>query len=73
MFSDLFERAWLAAIETEPEFENLAFSLVERPEQPSDLLGQQCRGRDFERRVGTTVFDDVTEFGITVLPERFGQ
>ena len=53
MLPDLFERARLAAVETEAELQDLALSLVERGEQASNFLGEERRGRNFEGRVGT--------------------
>ncbi len=73
MLADLFERAGLAAVEAEAELQDLALALVERREQPGDLLGQQRGGRHLERRLGRTVLDDVTELGVAVLAKRLGQ
>ena len=61
MLADLFERAGLAAIEAEAQLEDLALALVERGEQPSDLVGQQRGGRDLERRLGGAVLDDIAQ------------
>ena len=47
--ADFFERARLAAVETEAQGENLALALVERREQTIDLFRQEGSGRDFER------------------------
>ncbi len=49
MLADLLEGAGFTAIESEPQFEDLAFALVERREQPADLLGQQRGRRHLER------------------------
>ena len=45
VLADLFERARLAAVETEAQREDLALTLVERGEQLLDLVGQQRGGR----------------------------
>ena len=70
MLADLFERARLAAVETEAQLQDLALALVERRQQAGDLLGQQRGGGDLERRLGRTVLDDVTELGVAVLAQR---
>src|SRR5688500_7898212 len=49
VLADFFERAGLAAIETEPQLEDLALALVERSEQAGDLVRQQRGCRYFER------------------------
>ena len=49
VFADLFERARLAPVETEAQLENFTLALIERSEQASDLLGEQCGRGDFER------------------------
>ena len=73
MLPDLFERAGLAAVETEAELQDLALSLVERGEQASNFLGEERRGRNFEGRVGTAVLDHITEFGVAVFAQRLGE
>src|SRR2546421_10956214 len=73
VLTDFFERARLAAVEAETQLQDLSLALVERGEQPGDLLRQQRGGGYLERRLCRTVFDDVTELGIAVLPEGFGQ
>src|SRR4029079_17154265 len=70
---DLLQRAWLAAVETEAQLEDLPLALVERGEQAGDLLGQQRGGGHLERRLGRAVLDDVAELGVAVFPERFGE
>ena len=70
MLADLFEGAGLTAVEPEAELQDLALALVERSEQPGDLLGEQCGGGHLEGRLGRTILDDVTELGVTVLAER---
>jgi hypothetical protein len=47
-FTDFFERARLAAVETEAESEDFALALVEWSKQAGDLFGQQRRCGDFE-------------------------
>ena len=69
MLPDLFERARLAAVETEAQLQDLPLALVERRQQSGDLLGQERGGGHLERRLGRTVFDDVTEFGIAVFAQ----
>ncbi len=73
VLTDLFERAGLAPIETEAQLQDLALTLVERAEQPGDLLGQQRRRRDLEGRFGRAVLDDVAELGVAVLAQGLGQ
>ncbi len=70
---DLFEGAGLAPVETEAQAQDLPLALVERSEQAVDLIGEQRGGRHLERRLGRTVLDDVTEFGVPVLAQRLGQ
>src|SRR5271155_4253492 len=41
VFADLFERPGLTPVEAEAQPEDLSLPLVERREQPADLLGQQ--------------------------------
>jgi len=60
MFSDLFERAGLAAIETKAKLEDLALAFVERSQQASDLVGQQ--------RGGATSNGDSAERSSTTSP-----
>ncbi len=67
VLADLFERARLAAVETEPQREDLALALVERCEELFDLGRQECSGRDLERRLDRTVFDDIAELGVAVF------
>src|SRR6185295_19081382 len=59
MLANLFERAWLATVETEAQLEDLALALVERRQQAGDLLGEQGGGGNLERRLGRTILDDV--------------
>ena len=73
VLADLFEGAGLAPVEAEAQLEDLALTLVERAEQPGDLLGQQRGGRHLEGRLGRAVLDDVAELGVAVLAERLGQ
>ena len=70
MLADLFERARLAAVETEAQLEDLPLALVERGQQAGDLLGQQRGGGDLERALGRAVLDDVAELGVAVLAQR---
>ena len=70
MLADLFERAGLAAVEAEAELQDLALALVERGEQPRDLVGQQRGGGHLEGRLGRAVLDDVAELGVAVLAQR---
>src|SRR5271169_2494422 len=73
VLADLLEGARLAAVEAEAQAQDLALALVERREQPADLLGQdRDRGR-FEGGLRGAVLDDVTELGVTVLAQRLGQ
>ena len=70
VFTDLFECARLAAIETEAQLEDFTLAFVERSQQAADLFGQQRCGCYFERRLRRAVFDYVAEFGVAVFSER---
>src|SRR4051812_3695235 len=59
VLADLFQRARLAAVEAEAELQDLPLTLVERRQQPGDLVGQQRRGGDLERALRRAVLDDV--------------
>src|SRR5581483_11520387 len=73
VLAHLFERARLAAVEAEAQLQDLALALVERGQQPGDLLGQQRGGGDFEGRLRGAVLDDVAELGVAVLAQRLGE
>ena len=71
MLADLFERARLAAVETEAQRRGSARSRSSSGASSLlDLVGQQRGGRDLERRLGRAVLDDVAELGVAVLAER---
>ena len=69
----LFERPGLAAVEAEPQREDLTLALVERREQLLDLVGQQRGGGHLEGRLGRAVLDDVAELGVAVFTQRLRQ
>jgi len=73
VLAHLFQGAGLAAVETEPQAQDLALALVERGEQPADLVGQEGDGGDLEGRFGGAVLDHVAELGVAVLAQRLGQ
>ena len=64
VLAHLFQGAGLAAVETEPQAQDLALALVERGEQPADLVGQEGDGGDLEGRFGGAVLDHVAELGV---------
>src|SRR5437588_6009932 len=66
VLADLLERAGLAAVEAEAQLEDLALPLVERGQQPGDLLGEEGGGGDLERRLRRPVLDHVAELGVAV-------
>ena len=73
VLADLFERAGLAAVEAEPELQDLALTVVEGGEQPVDLIGEQRGGGHLEGGLGGPVLDDVAELGVAVLTERLAE
>ncbi len=73
MLADLFQSARLAAVETEAQLEDLPLALVEWRQQTSDLLREQSGGGDLERGLGRTVFDHISQFGVTVLAQRLAE
>src|SRR5947208_12103198 len=73
MLAHLFQRARLAAVETETQPQDLALALVQRVQQSVNLARQQRRRRHLEGRLGTGVLDDVSQFGVAILPQRFGE
>ena len=73
VLADLFEGAGLATVEAEAELEDLALAVVERGEEPVDLLGQERGGGHLEGRLGGAVLDDVAELGVAVLAQRLGE
>ena len=73
MLADLFEGAGLATVEAEAELQDLALAVVERGEEPVDLLGQERGGGHLEGRLGGAVLDDVAELGVAVFPQRLGE
>ena len=52
VFADLFKGAGLATIETEAKLQDLAFTFVERRQQPADLIREQRSGGDLEGGIG---------------------
>src|SRR5215217_7062866 len=73
VLADFLERAGLAAVEPEPQREDLPLPLVERCQQLLDLVGEQRGGCDLERRLRRAVLDDVAEFGVAVFAQRLRQ
>jgi hypothetical protein len=70
VFSDLFKGSRLSSVETKSKSENLTFTLIKRGQQTLDLFGEQCHCGNLKGRLCGTVFDDVTEFGVSIFSER---
>jgi hypothetical protein len=73
MLADFFECPRLTTIETETQFEDLALALVQWSQQSLDLLGEQSGRCHFEGTLRRSIFDDITEFGIAILTQRFAE
>src|SRR5215218_6488802 len=70
VLANLFESAGLAPVEPEAELQDLPLAIVERGQEPVDLLGQEGRGRHLERRLRRAVLHHVAQLGVAVLAQR---
>jgi hypothetical protein len=72
-FANFFKCAWLAAVKTETKRKNFTFTLIEWSKQARNFFRQQSSCSNFEWRFGCAVFNNVTQFGITVFAQWLGQ
>ena len=61
------------AAQAEPQPQDLPLALVQRAEQAGNLVRQQRGGGHLEGGLSRAVLDHITQLGVAVLPQGFGQ